>query len=116
MQTNGIVKIGDYTVTRVLGKGAQAYVYLGHNAAGGFFAIKVFFKADNLKDEIVNLIPLNHINLIKLFEHNASGILTKTGGSMISSSYAVLEPALGGEIFDFVATGAFPEPIARMYF
>ena len=64
----------------------------------------------------MNLIPLNHINLIKLFEHNANGIVTKTSGSMISSSYAVLEPALGGEIFDFVATGAFPEPIARMYF
>ena len=30
-------------------------------------------------------------------------------------TYAVLEPALGGEIFDFVATGAFPIEIARMY-
>jgi hypothetical protein len=26
-----------------------------------------------------------------------------------------LEPALGGEIFDFVATGSFPLPIAKMY-
>jgi 5'-AMP-activated protein kinase catalytic alpha subunit len=31
-------------------------------------------------------------------------------------TYAVLEPALGGEIFDFVATGPFPLDIARMYF
>jgi serine/threonine protein kinase len=116
MQNNGIVKIGEYTVTRVLGKGAQAYVYLAHNAAGNFFAIKVFFMPDSLKDEVVNLVHLDHINLIKLYESNANGIVTKTGDLKSSGSYAVLEPALGGEIFDFVATGAFPEPIARMYF
>jgi len=64
----------------------------------------------------VNLIPLDHINLIKLYDYNANGTITKTGGAKNSGSYAILEPALGGEIFDFVATGAFPEPIARMYF
>lgn len=62
------------------------------------------------------MVHLDHINLIKLFESNANGIVTKTGDLKSSASYAVLEPALGGEIFDFVATGAFPEPIARMYF
>ena len=30
--------------------------------------------------------------------------------------YVVQEVALGGEIFDFVATGSFSEKIARMYF
>lgn len=68
MQTNGIIKIGDYTVTRVLGKGAQAFVYLAHNAAGEFYAIKVFNKAENLTAEVVNLVNLDHINLIKLHD------------------------------------------------
>ena len=31
-------------------------------------------------------------------------------------SYVVQDVALGGEIFDFVATGPFPEKVARMYF
>jgi len=30
--------------------------------------------------------------------------------------FVVQEVALGGEIFDFVATGPFPENVARMYF
>ena len=31
-------------------------------------------------------------------------------------AYVVQEVALGGEIFDFVATGPLPEKISRMYF
>lgn len=116
MQTNGIKKIGDYTVTRILGKGAQAYVYLAHNAAGTFFAIKVFNNPANLTAEVVNLKSFDHVNLIKLYESKADGVHTRHGDIVLPCTYAVLEPALGGEIFDFVATGAFPEPIARMYF
>ena len=37
-------------------------------------------------------------------------------GTTGSGAYAVQEVALGGEIFDFVATGPFPETIARQYF
>lgn len=116
MQTNGILKIGDYTITRVLGKGFQAWVYLGHNAAGEFFAIKLFNKPESLIPEVVNLIELNHVNIIRLIDHVSEGTQIRVGDIPIPATYAVLEPALGGEIFDFVATGAFPEPIARMYF
>jgi|LauGreDrversion4_2_1035121.scaffolds.fasta_scaffold289469_2 serine/threonine protein kinase len=73
MQTNGILKIGDYTITRVLGKGFQAWVYLGHNAAGEFFAIKLFNKPESLIPEVVNLIELNHVNIIRLIDHVSEG-------------------------------------------
>ncbi len=116
MQTNGIKKIGDYTVTRILGRCAQACVYLAHNAAGKFFAIKDFNNPANLTAEVVNLTSFDHVNLIKLYESKADGVHTRLGDYVLPCTYAVLEPALGGEIFDFVATGAFPEPIARMYF
>ena len=39
-----------------------------------------------------------------------------TSGVIISCAYAVLEVALGGDIFDFVATGPLPVGIARLYF
>ncbi len=48
-------KIGDYTVSRLLGEGKQAKVYLAHNAAGKIFAIKVFNDKKSLAKEVVNL-------------------------------------------------------------
>jgi hypothetical protein len=50
-------------------------------------------------------------------------IAFKAEGNIIRKSvqinphpYCVLEVALGGELFNFVNIGAFPEKMARMYF
>ena len=56
MQTNGILKIGDYTITRVLGKGFQAWVYLGHNAAGEFFAIKLYIAIKDVAIRVYDIL------------------------------------------------------------
>ena len=37
-------------------------------------------------------------------------------GAVGQMPYVVQEVALGGEIFDFVSTGPFPEKVARAYF
>jgi len=68
MLTNGVQYIGDYNVHRILGKGAQAQVYLASNSTGTFSAIKVFNDPRNLTPEVVNLQGLSHPNLIKLLE------------------------------------------------
>ena len=45
------------------------------------------------------------------------GIYEKTNGSKQEVQFIVLELALGGELFDFVAiSGRFNEPLARFFF
>ena len=50
-----------------------------------------------------------------MIEFNEYGLLTK-GTEKSKCGYAVYELARGGELFEFVALGALPENIARMYF
>lgn len=54
--------------------------------------------------------------MIRLIDYQVDGTHTLSGNVKKTCTYAVLEPALGGEIFDFIVTGAFPQSIARLYF
>ena len=68
-----------------------------------------------MTNEVANLITLNHENVIKLIEYKADGSHTLTPGKITPCSYAVLEWARGGELFDFIITGRFPPEITKMY-
>ena len=59
---------------------------------------------------------LDHENIIKQIEFGV-GVYEKTSGKKKEVQFIVLELALGGELFDFVAiSGRFQEPLARYYF
>ena len=61
---------------------------------------------------------VNHPNVLRLIEFNNDGYRTsRRDGSVRSVSYAVVELASGGEIFDYVAeTGRFSERVCRYFF
>jgi len=50
-----------------------------------------------------------------MFHHNAQGQVVTTTGTN-TRNIIVFEAALGGELFEFIARGAIPENMARMYF
>lgn len=59
---------------------------------------------------------LKHRHIIEQKEV-AVDVYRKTSGKQITVSYIVLELALGGELFDFIAnSGPFQEDEARYYF
>jgi serine/threonine protein kinase len=72
--------------------------------------------------EIASLQQLKHPNLINLVGFNNQGVVKQVvKGKVIKEIkdiiYLVLELAVGGELFDFVALGGrFSEPTARYYF
>jgi serine/threonine protein kinase len=88
---------------------------LAHNQKGEFYVIKVYNRPGRMTNEVANLITLNHENVIKLIEYKADGSHTLTPGKITPCSYAVLEWARGGELFDFIITGRFPPEITKMY-
>ena len=66
--------------------------------------------------EVEAMAVLDHENVIKQNEFGI-GTYEKTNGSKKEVQFIVLELALGGELFDFVAiSGRFIEPIARYFF
>ena len=69
-------------------------------------------------DEIRLMGRINHPNVLRLIEFNNDGHKTcKRDGRVIPIAYAVVEVALGGEIFDYVAeTGRFSENVCRYFF
>ena len=71
---------------------------------------------DLVLTEVHTMKGLNHPNIVNLIEYGDNGEVDKNG-RMEKVLYIVLELALGGELFDYVATGGrFPEPVARHYF
>ena len=66
--------------------------------------------------EVQALQGLKHENVIQQIEYG-TGTYQKLSGKSKEVSYIVLELALGGELFDFVAiSGRFEENIARYFF
>lgn len=88
-------------------------------AQGGEKAGVFFLK--NFQSEINTLRNLKHPNLINLIAFSDEGKIThvKQGvkKEVCNVIYLVLELAVGGELFDYVALGGrFTEPVARYYF
>ena len=57
---------------------------------------------------------LNHKNTISIRFHGCDMARLKKGTFM--RHYVVMDFALGGNLYDFIFTGAFPEKVARYYF
>lgn len=66
--------------------------------------------------EVQAMAVLNHENIIKQIEFGV-GTYEKSSGKKTEVQFIVLELAIGGELFDFVAiSGRFEEPLARYFF
>jgi serine/threonine protein kinase len=62
----------------LLGKGAQASVYLAKRVGEvdeTFFAVKVFEKQKDLVAEVQHVMSLHHENILNIIEHQADGQL-----------------------------------------
>jgi len=116
-------KIGRFEIMRTLGTGASCKVKLALDTESGRkVAVKII--NDNMDPKLKDLImtevkamePLKHQNIVSQLEYGTA-MYEKAGKSSREVSYIVLELALGGELFDFVAiSGRFDEPLARYYF
>ena len=114
--------IGKYNILRTLGKGASCKVKLALDTeTGRNVAIKII--NDNMDANLKKLVMVEVEAMAKLKnEHVINQLEFGTGTYKKDSSeknvdYIVLELALGGELFDFVAnSGRFQENIARYYF
>lgn len=55
------------------------------------------------------------MNILK-FLGRRDGVLTDNSGKIHTCTYILLEPALGGDIYDYIKLSRLPENMARMYF
>ena len=116
-------KIGKYEVIRTIGSGSSCKVKLGLDTeTGRNVAIKILL--DNIDEKTKELVMtevqamsvLEHENVIKQIEFGV-GTYEKANGKSKEVQYIIMELAIGGEVFDFVAiSGRFEEPLARYYF
>ena len=102
MDTGFVSKIAGYKVISKLGSGGQSNIFLGQNASGEFFAIKVFTSLSGFSTEVVNLKKFEHPNIIKIIEFDADGKKIVFDVNEVSCSYIVLEAALAGNLYDFI--------------
>ena len=120
-------QLGNYTLIRTLGSGANSKVKLGqHKDTKGFYAIKILKKGNpNLDSKFLELVMtevetmsrLSHSNIVNLIEYSKEAHVEKDDGTKYPVICIALELATGGELFDYVAlTGRFNEEIARFYF
>ena len=115
--------LGRFKIMRTLGSGASCKVKLAMDTESGRkVAVKII--TDHMDPKLKELVmtevkameSLKQANIIEQIEY---GIDTykKSSGKSKTVSYIVLEIALGGELFDFVAiSGRFSEPLARYFF
>ena len=77
--------------------------------------MKVYKEVTDLETEIQSLRDLMHQHIVRVyFASNGELCRLKTSSSI--RPYLVLELAKGGALYNFIATGAFPEKVARRYF
>ena len=108
--------VGNYRFYRSLSSGAQGEVYQAKNTEDQEeYAVKVFKDVSDLETEIMGLSDLRHQNIVKVYYASHSEMCRLKTFSGIRP-YLVLELAKGGALYNFIATGAFPEKLARRYF
>lgn len=114
--------LGKYNILRTLGKGASCKVKLAQDSESGKkVAIKIM--NDNMDPNLKQLV-MTEVKAMELLKHQhviyqieyGTGIYKKESKEK-EVSYIVLELALGGELFDYIAnSGRFEEPLARYFF
>lgn len=115
--------IGRFKILRTLGTGASCKVKLGLDTeTGRKVAVKII--NDNMDPKMKELVmtevgamaKIDHENVINQIEFGR-GTYSKPGKKDREVDYIVLELALAGELFDFIAiSGPFNESLARYYF
>ena len=115
--------IGRFNILRTLGTGASCKVKLGLDTeTGRKVAVKII--NDNMDPKMKELVmtevgamaKIDHENVINQIEFG-KGTYVKPGKKDREVDYIVLELALAGELFDFIAiSGPFKENLARYYF
>lgn len=127
--TNKLNMLDNYVIERLLGSGANAKVFLGHqvNDPTTKYAIKLV-NDESSNDEDINrdaiiseakiLQNFKHLNIIKMYDLRADGML-KVGGKTdtVRHLYCVMQIADKGVMLDYLmAGGLLSEPVARFYF
>lgn len=118
--------LGDYELLNDLGDGGSANVRRARNVTSTndeqeFVAIKILRKesfnlAELIKTEVVNMMALEHVNILKVIGHG-SGEISHVEGHTEEVYFIVLELAEEGSLFDFVGhTGRLNERVARYFF
>ena len=70
-----------------------------------------------VKQEIATTKALDHKHIVKYYEFKEATVWHKASGEKIPVAYIAQEPVLGGELFDYIASGGeLSEPICRYYF
>ena len=116
-------KIGRFTIFRTLGSGASCKVKLALDTeTGRKCAVKILNDGMDEKTkelvmtEVEAMSKLSNTHIIAQIEYGV-GTYEKSSGKKKEVQYIVLELALGGELFDFVAiSGRFNESLARYFF
>lgn len=126
MSKKQVSYLNNFQIMKKLGTGYNSKVKLAINTlTNKEYAIKIMKDDENISSNIratINenqtLLQLNHPNIIKLFEIGNNGKYTKSSGEIKENvTYAVLELAKKGEIFEYLcSTGRFNEPVARYFF
>lgn len=129
MEDTKSVMIDDYILTRELGSGANARVYLGHHKSNEkeFYAVKLIntdssnsdeVNAEAIQMEAKTLQNLNHPNIIRVYDLKTNGRINNKGNVYdVDTLYCVMQLAQKGVMLDYLMTGGqMTENVARYYF
>lgn len=118
--------LDNYRVLKTLGKGYSGKVKLGQEMnTGNTYALKTLSASGepstqllaSLIHEFEILQNLNHPSIIKMYEIKTGIYTSKKTNKKKNLTYAVVELATGGEIFDVIFhSKGFDENLARFYF
>ena len=124
MQTHST--LDNYRILKTLGSGYSGKVKLGQDmSTGNTYALKTLSAASEptqqlmaaLKHEFEILRHLDHPSIIKMLEMKTGVYTSRKTGVQKSLTYAVIELATGGEIFDVIFhSKGFDENMTRFYF
>jgi serine/threonine protein kinase len=107
--------VGNYNFIKELGSGTEGVVYSAKNSETQLIsAVKVFNQSDEIEREIAIMKSMEHKHVVPLLDYGFGLVRLKEGN--FNKAYAALEFAQGGNLYDFIETGAFPERVARMYY
>jgi serine/threonine protein kinase len=80
------------------------------------YAVKIFNDLEDMETEIKNMSLVRECSNVVSLYHFSPGEECRLKTMTVIRPYIVLSLALGGNLYDFIATGAFPERVARWYF
>lgn len=117
--------LDNYRVLKTLGTGYSGKVKLGQDlATGQTFALKILSGnhpaeqlLQTLKHEFDMLKGLSHPSIVQMYDLKSGTYTSRKKGTKSIVTYAVIELATGGELFDVIFhSKGFDENLSRFYF